>query len=145
MLLRELFLKMEVSRGVLTDDILIKKAQRIGWLLVLPGNFNHSSTWLLKFKKKCGINSKIIHGEVSATNALGIETARTRLLVILVDYELDDIYNLDEAGLFYWKLPTRTLVSKSQKGGEIRKGSCHFRFHYECQWFRVFRVNDRHK
>ena len=38
-----------------------------------------------------------------------------------MDYELEDIYNLNESGLFFRKLPTRTLALKSRKGGKLTK------------------------
>ena len=62
-----------------------------------------------------------MHGEEAAANTMGIEQARDNLPGILSDYELEDIWNLDETGLFYRTLPTRSLVTKSRKGGKLAK------------------------
>lgn len=73
--LREWFYKMEGAKAIMTDEVLVEKAKRIGRSLILPPNFKYSHTWLLKFKKSCGINYKKTFGEASAANQVGIETS----------------------------------------------------------------------
>ena len=62
-----------------------------------------------------------MHGEEGAANTMGIEQARCNLSGILSDYELQDIWNLDETRLFYRTLPTRVLVTKYRKGQNLAK------------------------
>ena len=62
-----------------------------------------------------------MHGEETAANIFGIDRARKHVPSIPRDYDLQDIWNLDETGLFYRTPPTRSLVTKSRKGGKLAK------------------------
>ena len=104
--LKEWFLRLEGSRAVITDEVLMEKARQIGVSVQLPPHFKYSPSWLLKFKQQLGVSEKVMHGEEAAANTMGIEQARDNLPGILSDYELEDIWNLDETGLFYRTLPT---------------------------------------
>jgi hypothetical protein len=61
----------------------------------VPGNFGFSAGWLHNFKKRYGIKSYVLHGEVGSANQQGIELARSSLRKLLEEgeYEADDVYN----------------------------------------------------
>ena len=97
------------------------KERQIVESVQLPPHFKFPNTWLLKFKKQVGISEKVIHGEETTSSTLGIETVYKHLSKILADYELEEVWNLDKTGLFYHTIPTRSLVTKSRKGGKLTK------------------------
>ena len=50
-----------------------------------------------------------------------LELELAELRTFLSDYDLDDIYNVDETGLFWKLLPDRTLASEQLPGGKLHK------------------------
>ena len=61
-----------------------------------------------------------MHGEADDADPVSIEQCREHLPRILAEFEIEDIYNLDETGLFYRQLPTRSLMRRKRKGGKIK-------------------------
>lgn len=120
------FNNMEAKDAVLTDLHLIQKAKSIAQTekLDLPKSFNFSTTWLLRFKRKRQIGLEVMHGEAAGVDSVGIAQCRTHLPVILSQFNINDIYNFDESGLFYRQLPTRSLMRKMRKGNKLNKHRC---------------------
>lgn len=86
--------------------------------------FQASSGWLEKFKKRHGIKEKVISGESrSVSEAVCDDWKSNDLKNILKDYQPDDIFNADEMGLFYKCLPNKTLTLKDDAchGGKNSK------------------------
>ncbi|CAG8591307.1 17201_t:CDS:2, partial [Dentiscutata erythropus] len=52
--------------------------------------------WLDKFKKRYGISKIKCHGEVASADHNAADTAIPRLKILLAQYNLQDIYNMDE-------------------------------------------------
>ena len=111
--------------AIITDLELRDKAKEIARKenLVLPNDFNFSHDWL-RFKRKRDIHQEVMHGEAGSADEVGIELCREFLPGILAQFELEDIYNLDETGLFYRRLPTRSLMHKKRKGKKLNKMRC---------------------
>eukprot|EP00959_Pyramimonas_sp_CCMP1952_P214563 4490384-Pyramimonas_sp.AAC.1 len=63
------------------------------------------------------------HGEAGSADMSGVEVARTQIPEVLVSLgtPLDDVWNMDETALFYRKLPTRTLATRSRSGVKVAK------------------------
>ena len=114
------------ENAIITDNELRKKAKEIVKKenLVLTKDFIFSHNWLLRFKRKRDIGKELIHGEAGDANEAGIEMCREFLPRILARFRIKDIYNLDETGLFYRRLPTRSLMRKKRKGNKLNKIRC---------------------
>ncbi len=60
-----------------------------------------SKGWLTSFKSQTGLKSFKRHGEAASAKMEDVEAERERIWLICAEYELKDIYNMDETGLFY--------------------------------------------
>ena len=63
--------------------------------------FSYSRGWLQNFKKRFGIKKRTVHGKAGGVDSQVIASGREQLQRMLRDYTLDNIYNINEAGLFY--------------------------------------------
>ena len=62
-----------------------------------------------------------MHGEAEDADMEGVRIARRALPKLLEDYDLRDIFNLDETGLYYRRLPLKSLMRKKRKGKKLAK------------------------
>ena len=86
--------------------------------------FQASDGWLHSWKARYNILFKEVSGESkSVTREMTAAWKETSLPTILSRYELKDIYNADDFGLFYQGLSKKTLHLKSEKcsGGKYSK------------------------
>ena len=86
--------------------------------------FQASDGWLHSWKARYNISLKEVSGESkSVTREMTAAWNETSLPTILSRYELKDIYNTDDFGLFYQGLSKKTLHLKSEKcsGGKYSK------------------------
>ena len=122
-LLEEFHDKMEAKGAPMTDQLLIEEAKTIAaeHNLNLPSDFKFSDDWFLRFKRQRGIGQMEMHGEASDACLAGIEMCRRFLPHIFEKFNLEDIYNGDESGLFFCQLPTRALMKKMRKGKKLNK------------------------
>ena len=75
-----------------------------------------SGGWLHSWKARYNISFKEVSGESkSVTPEMTAAWKEISLPTILSRYELKDIYNADEFGLFYQRLPKKTLHLKGEK------------------------------
>ena len=86
---------------------------------------NFSEAWARKIARTNGWNSKALHGEAGSVD---VETAMPKIREIrklITEYELDNVYNMDETGLFFKCLPNRSYVkkedSKDARGTKLMK------------------------
>ena len=77
--------------------------------------FTASNGWLEKFKQTYGLRETRITGEVDDIPRMIIQSWIERLPELTAEYELKDIWNMDELGLFFKALPEKGLVQKSKK------------------------------
>ena len=87
-------------------------------------DFKASEGWLDRWKNRNNIVHRAISGEEkSCTPEMTASWEQTHLPTILSRYELKDIFNADEFGLFYQQLPTSTLHLKGERcaGGKFSK------------------------
>ena len=76
----------------------------------------YSNGWIAGFKSRNGIKSRKLHGEGRSHN---FEAAKKKLNFLteqLREYELGDIYNIDETALFYRLELEGTLATQEIKG-----------------------------
>lgn len=96
----------------ISGPILIAKAQKFA------DAFGHkeficSNGWLDRFKHRNGIALKCVVGESgSVTEEMTSEWQKTLLPNVLKQYAPQDIYNMDETGLFFRMIPDKTMAFK---------------------------------
>lgn len=90
------------DRIILTDAILIEKAKNFAQMLhVSESGLKFSHGWLDRFKKRHGLKQIKKHGEDASADHAAATAAIPQLRKLLEEYDLRDIYNMDETGLFY--------------------------------------------
>ena len=84
-------------------------------------------------------------GEAGSAPVEVAQEGREDLKAILEEYDPDNVFNLDEAGLFYLMLPDRSIMAcKSEKGTKRAKSESCCRFHCEYDWhYETSRLRDR--
>lgn len=86
-------------------------------------DFEASNGWLARFKGRHNIRAATLSGERASVDADTVDNWRERLPDIIKDFAPEDIYNMDETGLFFRALPDRTLAVKGSDcaGGKKSK------------------------
>ena len=87
-------------------------------------NFKASDSWLDRWKKRFNVPFKTVSGESNAcTDEMVTPWEQTTLPTILSKYDLNQIYNADEFGLFYHAEPNKSLHLKNENcvGGKHSK------------------------
>lgn len=66
-----------------------------------------SDGWLTRFKERNGLKELKRHGEATSSSAETVERERKQIQEFIMEwgYELWDIFNMDETGLFYGYAP----------------------------------------
>ena len=90
-------------------------AQRQAWL-----DFSASSGWLNRFIKRHGIKSTRLHGQGGSVNDASIAEGLAIVRQELAKYAPDNIYNVDETGMFYRLLPRQSYVTKTENKKTVR-------------------------
>ncbi|CAG8631824.1 4178_t:CDS:2, partial [Acaulospora morrowiae] len=79
--------------------------------LILMDFRHHKKGWLSNFKKRKQIKEHYKSGEAASAPLDDLPAFRTELKLLIAQYDLNDVYNADETGL-YWKLePNKSLSS----------------------------------
>lgn len=121
-LIYEWFVKARSKNIPLSGPIIRSKAKEVAEQLNYQ-NFNASSGWLERFKRRHNISFKTVSGESGSVNPAVVENFNSKLPSLLRGYNPRDIFNADETGLFYRALPNKTYAFKSEKcaGGKMAK------------------------
>jgi len=79
--------------------------------------FSASDGWLSGFLKRNGYHNVKIKGEIASANENAAKSFKPELLKIIVDggYDPDQVFNADETGLYWKKMPSRTYIAKSEQ------------------------------
>lgn len=112
---------LDCKGAYISGDILIEKARQIWSSLPQyrdqpPPAF--SSGWLHRFKQRYNIKQRTYHGEAGSVPE-DVEEEMKAIRTIAGQYNEDDIYNMDETGLFWRMPPSQSLSSVNRPG--IRK------------------------
>jgi DDE superfamily endonuclease/Tc5 transposase DNA-binding domain/Fission yeast centromere protein N-terminal domain len=119
-------IQMEKKKAILTGDILKAKAHEIWSRLPQYSQQQEpkwSNGWLNRFKKRHNIKEYKLHGEGASADVYSEDTVKQmdNLRAECSAYALQDIFNMDETGLF-WKLqPDRSLATHQTSGGKKSK------------------------
>ena len=86
-------------------------------------SFTASNGWLEKWKSCYGIRETRITGEADDVSVSTVRSWIERLPELVKGYKLEDVWNMDELGLFFKLLPDKGLIekTKSEKGGKKSK------------------------
>jgi hypothetical protein len=90
---------------LLTGDVLRQKWVRFADLYGVPEDerLNLSIGWLSRFKARNGLTGMKRHGEAASADIYTVEMERNCIQELIKNsgYELKDVFNMDETGLFY--------------------------------------------
>ena len=107
------------------QDVLKAKAVEFYNKAKEPGvqlpNFEASNGWLDKFQKRYNISSKIITGESESACLDQVENGRKKLQELIAAFNLENVYNADETGLFFRLGPNKTLATKNDRAKGTKK------------------------
>jgi hypothetical protein len=86
-------------------------------------DFKASNGWLEAFQGRHSISMRNLCGESADMNLNTVEDWMRNVMTTIGEYDLKDIFNCDETGLFWRGSPTKTLAEKADKciGGKLAK------------------------
>ena len=97
------------DRILLTGEVLCQKWNQFADLVGIPADdrLGLSNGWLARFKERNGLKETKWHGEAASADADTVDAERKRIqeLIQKYGYQLHDIFNMDETGLFYKYVP----------------------------------------
>jgi hypothetical protein len=81
----------------------------------MKNEFAASTGWLTKFLGRNALHNIKMRGEISSADKIAAEDFRPKLAKIIQegDYISNQVFNADETGLFWKKMPSRAYISKS--------------------------------
>ena len=112
-----------VSKNIFPDGTqLSEKAREIANRLSL-GDFKASNGWLDRWKKKYNLRKMTVSGESGDVSGLTVDSWKERLPEMVQGYSSEDVWNLDESGVFWKALPDKGFGQKVKecKGGKKDK------------------------
>lgn len=111
-----------IARVCLSGSLIQEKGTRLlanANLLLPPESrikLNFSNGWLQKFQRRWQLKSWKLHGESGDADNEAMESKLPSIQERLKPYELRDIYNADEFGLFYRMAPDKTIAREQLEG-----------------------------
>ncbi|KAL2632892.1 hypothetical protein R1flu_004371 [Riccia fluitans] len=121
------FCSMQERSVTLTDELVTDKAKQL--YNTIPRdcestkNFKSFHGWLSGFKKRYNIKSYARHGEAGSVEITQEVLAKIESLKQLISqFDPEDVYNVDETGLFFRLEPRRSLATKKMSGKKASKG-----------------------
>ncbi|XP_060638038.2 chromobox protein homolog 3 isoform X1 [Anolis sagrei] len=81
------------------------------------GTFTASKGWFDKFQKRCGLKSVSLHGEAASADKAGAEDYVNNTFKEIIKeggYLPEQVFNMDETGLFWKRMPSRTFIMKEE-------------------------------
>ncbi|CAB4396105.1 unnamed protein product [Rhizophagus irregularis] len=104
-----------VTAGIpLNDMILQEKGIEFAGSLGVEDKIKCGNGWVHKFKKRNGLRKINFSGEANSAPLITLSDERLKLQEILANYNREDIYNVDETGLFF-----RMELSKTLSTGKV--------------------------
>ena len=96
------------------------------------GDFKTSTGWLEHFKKRFCLRQTRIVGEAGYVLITTITAWMERLPEIMQGFSADDIWNMDESGLFFKARPDTGLPKKLKSVKAVRNQKSHLLLHFLC-------------
>ena len=107
--------KIEIKGRILNDAVLMVKARKIAEENKIL-DFKCSSGWLIKLKKRNNYKLRRLHGETFKENDVDYTDFLNILKEKFNHYEESNIYNLDETGIFYKNISSKSICRQSRPG-----------------------------
>ncbi|KAM6168259.1 tigger transposable element-derived protein 1-like [Erethizon dorsatum] len=115
----------QVAGDTMTENFICEKAKALYTDLVskLPGTsaenedgFKASRGWFDNFKRRSGFHSVVRHREAVSLNAKAAEAFATEFQKLMVSecYLPEQVFNCNETGLFWKKMPKRTYITEEE-------------------------------
>uniref|UniRef100_A0A671Y9S5 DDE-1 domain-containing protein n=1 Tax=Sparus aurata TaxID=8175 RepID=A0A671Y9S5_SPAAU len=82
-----------------------------------PSPFNASKGWFEKFQKRFGLKSVSLHGEAASADTAGAEAYVNNKFKVIIEegrYKPEQVFNMDETGLFWKRMPSRTFIMQDE-------------------------------
>lgn len=81
-----------------------------------PNTFQASKGWFDRFQKKFQLKSVPLHGEVASADVKAAKKYPETFKAIIEEkvYLPEQVFNMDETGLFWKKMPFRTFIMKEE-------------------------------
>lgn len=102
--------------GTILREKTIEIADKLG-----INSFSASNGWIDRFKKRHGICYRTVNGEAASVDTATVDAWKETVASVISGYAPRDIFNADEAGLFFKVQPSKTL---SLKGEACHGGKC---------------------
>uniref|UniRef100_K7FQ19 HTH CENPB-type domain-containing protein n=1 Tax=Pelodiscus sinensis TaxID=13735 RepID=K7FQ19_PELSI len=77
--------------------------------------FSASKGWFAKFQKRFGLKSVSLHGEAASADTTAAEIYANETFKNIINeggYKPEQVFNMDETGLFWKRMPSRTFLFK---------------------------------
>ena len=113
----------ESRNGLVTGDMLIEKARQIWPQIPDYQNFpapEFSTGWLHNFKRRYNIRMRKQHGEALSISQSAVEEMKA-IRTVAGEYNEENIFNMDETGLFWRQAPTSGLGTQTRPGRKREK------------------------
>ncbi|XP_018410276.1 PREDICTED: tigger transposable element-derived protein 1-like [Nanorana parkeri] len=115
----------KLAGDTVSENIICEKAKALHTDLIskLPGTsteneelFKASRGWFDNFKRRSGIHSVVRHGEAASSDTKAAEAFATEFQKLMVSegYLAEQVFNCDETGLFWKKMPKRTYITEEE-------------------------------
>ena len=120
----------EIAGDTITETVICQKASAIfndlraqaeddggeGTSQQTTPEFKASHGWFTKFKRRSGIHSVVRHGEAASADekAAGEFVKKFDELTVVEGYSAHQVFNVDETGLFWKKMPRRTYITAEE-------------------------------
>jgi len=116
-------LQCQGNRININGDLIKAKASVFAEKLNIPLDDRpvFSNGWLDKFKDRHGFRLFKSHGESGSVDNTALNESLPNLLQITDQYNLKDIFNMDETGLFYRMAPDTTIAARQIEGSKKDK------------------------
>ena len=106
-----------------TSGVLKMRALQISVRLGIR-DFKASNGWLARWKGRYSVGKSVrLHGEASDVDISAAEKPMNELRNKLRDYKPENVFNMDETGLFFRALPNRSYVLSDVDSRQYRRGS----------------------
>lgn len=119
------FVQVRSQGQPISGPLICEKALEMNKKLGGSGDFKASTGWLKRFKSRHGIREIDIQGEKLSADTDAAEKFKEIFKSLLVNegYKDNNVYNADETGLYWKKMPTKSLVSKKEMAAPGFKAS----------------------
>jgi hypothetical protein len=121
--LRIWVLQCEAKRISISGCLIQEKARLLADKLGIPkeNQPTFSVGWLTKFQARYGFRSLKMSGEAASADEAAITVKLPEIVETVKQYDIKDVFNMDETGLFYRMAPDRTIASQNLSGSKKEK------------------------